>query len=59
MLQYLARLSNTAQLLGDGSLEQEAQIISYVSWANEELLNILAKWYDPFFPSVPCLYSEY
>lgn len=55
MLQYLAKLSNTAQLLGDGSLEQEAQIISYVSWANEELLNILARWYDRFFPSIPCL----
>ncbi|RAO72342.1 uncharacterized protein BHQ10_008354 [Talaromyces amestolkiae] len=48
---YLARLSNTAHLLGDGSLEQEAQVISYVSWANEELLNILAKWYLPLIPN--------
>lgn len=54
MLQYLARLSNTSRLLGDGSLEQEARVISYVSWANEELLNVLAKWYDQFSPSIPC-----
>ena len=45
MEQYLAKLSNKVKLLGDGSIEQESQVLSYLSWANQEFLGILATWY--------------
>lgn len=31
--------------MGNGSLEQEVEVLSWMSWANEELLVTLAKWY--------------
>ena len=51
--QYLAKLSNKSKLFGhDGSLEQEARVVSWMSWANQELLPTLALWYvnPPFSP---------
>lgn len=42
--QYLAKLSNRSKLFGDGSLEQEATVVSWMSWANQELLPTLALW---------------
>lgn len=42
--QYLAKLSNKSKLFGDGSLEQEATVVSWMSWANQELLPTLALW---------------
>ncbi|RMZ76916.1 hypothetical protein DV738_g4728, partial [Chaetothyriales sp. CBS 135597] len=43
---YFAKLNNKQKLLGDGSLKQEAEILSWVSWANQELLQILSRCYD-------------
>jgi len=47
---YLARLSNRAGLLGDGSKEQEAEVLSFMSWANQELLQTLSLWFLPLIP---------
>ena len=45
ILQYLAKLSNKSKLFGDdGSLEQEVRVLSWMSWANQELLPTLALW---------------
>lgn len=44
MPQYLSKVKPSS-LLGDGSLEQEAEVLSWVNWANQELLGTLAKWY--------------
>lgn len=46
IVMYLSKLSNKACLLGDGSHEQEAQVIALMSWANQELLQTLALWYE-------------
>jgi elongation factor 1-gamma len=47
---FFAWLSNTSKLLGDGSIEEESQVLSYLSWANHELLQTLALWYLPLIP---------
>ncbi|KAL8920833.1 MAG: hypothetical protein Q9208_006005 [Pyrenodesmia sp. 3 TL-2023] len=47
---YLARIHNQAQLLGNGTNEQAAQVLSWMSWANEELLPTLALWFLPLIP---------
>ncbi|KAL8851800.1 MAG: hypothetical protein Q9221_003314 [Calogaya cf. arnoldii] len=52
---YLGSLHNRAQLLGDGTLEQKAQILSWMSWANEELLPTLALWFVIATPELPSL----
>ena len=43
-VQYLAGIYNSSQLLGNGSEEQRAEVLSWMSWANEELLPTLALW---------------
>jgi len=47
---YLAKMFNRAGLLGDGSNEQEVQVLSWMSWANQELLQTLATWFLPLIP---------
>ncbi|KAL8781961.1 MAG: hypothetical protein Q9213_005769 [Squamulea squamosa] len=47
---YLARIHDVEHLLGDGTFEQEAQVLSWMSWANQELLPTLAAWYLPLIP---------
>ena len=42
--QYLAGLRNKCKLMGDGTLEQAAEVLSWMSWANQELLQTLALW---------------
>ncbi|KAI0872900.1 glutathione-S-transferase theta, GST [Hypoxylon argillaceum] len=56
---YLARVSGSNALLGDASPEQEAEVLSWVSWANQELLGTLAKWFLPLIPNflVPAPYD--
>ncbi|RMD41934.1 hypothetical protein DV735_g3155, partial [Chaetothyriales sp. CBS 134920] len=49
---YFAKLHNKRKLLGDGSLKQEAQIISWVSWSNQELLVVLSRWFLPLIPNL-------
>ncbi|KAK1142621.1 Cystathionine gamma-synthase [Aspergillus melleus] len=49
---YLARIHNKANLLGDGSNEQAAEIMSWVSWANQEMLGTLASWFLPLIPNM-------
>ncbi|CEJ94118.1 hypothetical protein VHEMI09669 [[Torrubiella] hemipterigena] len=34
----------------EGSVAQEAQVLSYVSFANQELLQTLARWFLPLIP---------
>jgi elongation factor 1-gamma len=49
--QYLSKLHNKLHLLGSaGTIEQEALVLSYVSWANQELLATLARWFLPLIP---------
>lgn len=48
--QYLAKTSNKRGLLGDGSREQEAAVLAWMSWANQELLPTLALWFLPLIP---------
>ncbi|KAG5950176.1 hypothetical protein E4U53_005414 [Claviceps sorghi] len=50
--QYLARIRGPTCLLGDGSPEQEAEIVSWMSWANQELLGTLARWFLPLIPNL-------
>lgn len=38
-------------MLGDGSLEEEAKILSWASWANQEFLQTAAQWFLPLIPS--------
>ena len=47
---YLAGLDGKRKLLGDGTEKQRAEILTWMSWANEELLPTLALW---FLPSIP------
>lgn len=42
-MQYLAKVKKSS-LLGDGSLEQEAEVLSCINWANQEMLQTMAKW---------------
>ncbi|KAM3565183.1 hypothetical protein ARSEF4850_001492 [Beauveria asiatica] len=49
--QYLAKVK-PGRLLGDGSLEQEAEVLSWVNWANQELLVIMSKWFLPLIPGL-------
>ncbi|QMW30600.1 hypothetical protein G4B84_005981 [Aspergillus flavus NRRL3357] len=49
--QYLASIHGKAKLLGDGSPEQTAEIISWASWANQEFLPTAAQWFRPLIPS--------
>ncbi|KAH8658399.1 glutathione-S-transferase theta, GST [Xylariales sp. PMI_506] len=57
---YLAKMNPGTSLLGDGSPEEEAQVIAWMSWANQELLMTLAKWFLPLIPkfSRPAPYDE-
>ncbi|KAH8707731.1 Glutathione S-transferase psoE [Beauveria bassiana] len=48
---YLAKVK-PGRLLGDGSLEQEAEVLSWVNWANQELLVIMSKWFLPLIPGL-------
>ncbi|KGQ05114.1 Elongation factor 1-gamma 1 [Beauveria bassiana D1-5] len=48
---YLAKVK-PGRLLGDGSLEQEAEVLSWVNWANQELLIIMSKWFLPLIPGL-------
>ncbi|KAK2028127.1 glutathione-S-transferase theta, GST [Colletotrichum zoysiae] len=41
---YVTKVAGPTTLLGDGSPGQEAEVISWMSWANQELLVTLAKW---------------
>ena len=50
-MQYFARLHGRARLLGStGTPEQEARVLSYVSFANQELIGLLARWFLPLVP---------
>lgn len=57
---YLAKASNKSKLLGDGSKEEEAEVLLWMSWANQELLQTLALWFLPLIPNFtnPALYNE-
>ena len=44
---YLAGVRNKCGLLGDGSERQRAEVLSWMCWANEELLPTLARWFLP------------
>ncbi|RAH65877.1 glutathione S-transferase family protein [Aspergillus aculeatinus CBS 121060] len=57
---YLAKVHNAAKLLGDGSQEQAAEVVSWASWANQELLGTLASWFLPLIPGLkkPGPYNE-
>ncbi|KAG6017848.1 hypothetical protein E4U54_002490 [Claviceps lovelessii] len=48
---YLAKIRGPTPLLGNGSLEQEAEVVSWMSWANQELLDTLARWFLPLIPN--------
>ncbi|KAG5993900.1 hypothetical protein E4U52_001598 [Claviceps spartinae] len=49
---YLAKCKKKpTTLLGNGSPEQEAEIVSWMSWANQELIGTLARWYLPLVPN--------
>ncbi|OAA58199.1 Glutathione S-transferase, protein [Cordyceps fumosorosea ARSEF 2679] len=48
---YLAKVK-PGRLLGDGSLEQEAEVLSWVNWANQEMLIIMSKWFLPLIPGL-------
>ncbi|KAG5927432.1 hypothetical protein E4U42_002267 [Claviceps africana] len=49
---YLARIGAPTCLLGNGSPEHEAEVVSWMSWANQELLDTLARWFLPLIPNV-------
>ncbi|TRX89236.1 hypothetical protein FHL15_009934 [Xylaria flabelliformis] len=56
---YLVRVSGSDKLLGNGSPKQEAEVLSWASWANQEFLGTLAKWFLPLIPdfSMPAPYD--
>ncbi|KAF2623210.1 glutathione-S-transferase theta, GST [Macroventuria anomochaeta] len=57
---YLSKLNHKSHLLGSaGTLSQEALVLSYVNFANQELLPILARWFLPLIPGFtdPAPYS--
>ncbi|KAJ5088675.1 hypothetical protein N7456_012291 [Penicillium angulare] len=57
---YISRIHNRANLLGDGSNKQMAEVISWVSWANQEMLSTLASWFLPLVPGLkkPAPYNQ-
>ncbi|KAI1826180.1 glutathione-S-transferase theta, GST [Xylaria intraflava] len=57
---YLVKISDNSTLLGDGSPEHEAEILSWINWANQELLMTFAKWFLPLIPnlSIPAPYDS-
>lgn len=49
---YLSKLHGRSDLLGSANtLEQEALVLNYMSWANQELLPTLARWFLPLIPN--------
>ncbi|KAL4782542.1 glutathione S-transferase [Aspergillus varians] len=60
ILTYLVKSSpTTAGLLGDGTLASECEVLMWMSWANQELIQTLARWFLPLIPSFtdPAPYS--
>ncbi|KAK2603422.1 hypothetical protein QQS21_004372 [Conoideocrella luteorostrata] len=59
LTEYLAKLK-PSNLLGDGSVEQEAEVLSWVNWANQELLMIMSRWFLPLIPGLarPAPYNK-
>ncbi|KAF1823291.1 glutathione-S-transferase theta, GST [Dissoconium aciculare CBS 342.82] len=50
---YFAKIQPEAHLLGSSeSLDQEALVLSFVSFANQELLQTLARWFLPLIPGL-------
>ncbi|ATY61574.1 glutathione-S-transferase GST [Cordyceps militaris] len=49
---YFLAKAKAGSLLGDGSLEQEAEVLSWVNWANQEMLVIMSKWFLPLIPGL-------
>ncbi|OAQ98768.1 hypothetical protein LLEC1_06229 [Akanthomyces lecanii] len=47
-IDYLAKFE-PGHLLGDGSLEQGVEDMSWVNWANQEMLMIMSKWCEFLF----------
>lgn len=60
LYQYLSKLDPKSNLLGSaGTLAQESQVLSYVSFANQELLAALARWFIPLLPGAdPATYNH-
>ncbi|KAE8373755.1 glutathione S-transferase [Aspergillus bertholletiae] len=56
---FLARYKPQTGLLGSGSLASECEVLMWMSWANQELLQTLARWFLPLIPSFtdPAPYS--
>ncbi|KAF4629852.1 hypothetical protein G7Y89_g8286 [Cudoniella acicularis] len=57
---YLSKLNHKSHLLGSaGTLSQESLVLSYISWANQELLQTLSRWFLPLIPGFtdPAPYS--
>lgn len=51
VVQYLSRLNPKSHLLGSGgTLAQEALVLQFVNFANQELLQTLARWFLPLIP---------
>lgn len=51
LAQYLAKLKPEGKLLGSaGTSVQEALVLSYVNFANQELLQTLSRWFLPLIP---------
>ncbi len=57
LAQYLAKVK-PGRLLGDGSLEQEAEVMSWVNWANQEMLMIMSKWYESILTPLSSVYAH-
>lgn len=50
-MKHLSKLSLKSHLLGSaGTLAQESLVLQYVSFANQELLPTLARWFLPLIP---------
>ncbi|KAF2126174.1 glutathione-S-transferase theta, GST [Dothidotthia symphoricarpi CBS 119687] len=50
---YLSKLNPKSHLLGSaGTLAQESLVLSYVSFANQEFLPTLARWFLPLIPGL-------
>ncbi|KAF2229763.1 putative glutathione-S-transferase theta [Viridothelium virens] len=48
---FLSKLNPKSHLLGyDGTLTHEALVLSYASFANQELLQTLSRWFLPLIP---------
>ena len=59
---FLAGLGqgNQSHLMGDGSERQRAEVLSWMSWANSELLPALGRWFLPLiqFKERPVVVAE-